>query len=358
MTTDGIGVPDIISDSDKGAENELLKALRGYTVTQIAGALAELGLADVLTDHPRPAEVLAGDVRLDSDRVHRLLRAATSVGLVKEPSPRRFSATPMSDRLRTGVPGSLHGFARTVTSRGHWAVWGRLAEAVRTGQSQSESALGASLWGHYRAHPDEGHQFASMMSERTAMQASDIVATVDLSEHRHLVDIGGAHGALLAALLRADPRAHGTLFDRPEVVAGVEHHLGDPDLAGRCEIVGGDFFGAVPAGGDAYLLKLILHDWPDEDARRILRSVRAAIEPEGRLYVIELVLPPDGEPSIAHVLDLSMLVAFGGRERTLAEYGALLDDAGFRLHDVVNLSEADRHVLVASPNTNAPITGG
>ncbi len=329
---------------------ELLALLRGYAATQIAGALAELGVADALSARPRTVPDLAQELALPPASLHRLLRAAATVGLVGEPSPGLFGATAQSELLRPGVEGSLHNFARNVVGHGHWSVWGRLSDAIRAETSQAEPALGTSLWDYYRAHPDEERSFAAAMSERTATQTAAIVATADLRSAHRIVDVGGSQGALLRAFLAAQPSTTGVLFDRPEVVATVPPDLGDPALAGRVETVGGDFFAGVPVGGDAYLLKLVLHDWPDDDAARILRSVRDAIDPGGALCVIELVVPPDGERSVAHLIDLSMLVSFGGRERTLEEFRSLFAAAAFRLDDVVPIpGEPDRAVLVARP---------
>jgi hypothetical protein len=329
---------------------ELLALLRGYAATQIAAALAELGVAAALTAVPRAATDLAPGLGLPPTSLHRLLRAAATLGLVDEPSPGSFRATARSDLLRPGVDGSLHNFARNVAGHGHWSVWGRLTDAIRTEKSQAEAVLGASLWDYYREHPDEARAFAAAMSERNATQAAAIVAATDLGSPRRIVDVGGSEGALLGAFLTARPSAAGVLFDRPEVVANLPPDLGDPALVGRVETVGGDFFTGVPTGGDAYLLKLVLHDWPDDDAVRILRSVHDAIEPDGALYVIELVVPSDGERSVAHLIDLSMLVSFGGRERTLEEFRSLLATAQFRLDDVRPVpGQQNRAVLIARP---------
>jgi hypothetical protein len=333
----------------EGSE-ELLTLLRGYTGTQIAAALAELGIADALSAQPRAAADLAAELGLPPSSLHRLLRAAATVELVAEPSPGLFAATVQSDLLRPGVDGSLHHFARNVAGHGHWSVWGKLSNAIRSEASQAEPALGTSLWDYYGTHPDEERSFAAAMSERTATQTAAIVATAHLGSAHRIVDVGGSQGALLRAFLAARPSAEGVLFDRPEVVATVPPDLGDPALSERVEIVGGDFFTSIPAGGDAYVLKLVVHDWPDADATRILRSVRDAIDPAGALYLIELVVPPDGERSVAHLIDLSMLVSFGGRERTLEEFRSLFASAEFRLDEALPIpGERDRAVLVARP---------
>lgn len=324
------------------AHHELLVMLRGYCVTQIGAALAELGIAEALGDEPQQVSALAARLQLPADTLRRLLRAAVTAGLVTEAVPGEFAGTALSRVLRPDVPGSLHNFARTVAAPGHWLPWGRLATAVRSGESQAVPALGAPQWAYYRDHADEGRRFAATMSERTASQVAAVVECLDLSSRRRIVDVGGSEGTLLAALLASQPAASGVLFDLPEVVGAV-----DADRDPRIELVGGDFFAGVPDGGDLYVLKNILHDWSDADAVRILSSVRAAITDDGEVAVIELVLPDDGRPTMAHYVDVSMMVTFGGRERTLPELEALFATAGFELVDARALTgQVDRHLLV------------
>ncbi|HVZ34091.1 MAG TPA: methyltransferase, partial [Polyangiaceae bacterium] len=176
-----------------------------------------------------------------------------------------------------------------------------------------------------------GDQFSRAMSDLSAMTASALLATYDFSGASRIVDVGGAHGALLAAILRAQPRATGVLFDLPNVAQSARTHWEGSELAGRVEIVGGDFFEGLPAGGDVYLLKHILHDWDDAHALSILKNVRAAAKPGARVLVVEFALPESAEPSPAHFIDLNMLVVLDGRERTEEQYAALLEQAGFRL---------------------------
>jgi hypothetical protein len=337
--------PDVSTSGEWSAHHRLLELLRGYCVTQIGAALAELGVAEALGDEPQTVGSIAARLHLPEDGLRRLLRAATTAGLVGELTPGAYVGTELSRLLQPSAPGSLHNFARTVAGRGHWLPWGQLAAAVRSGEPQATRTLGISQWEHYRAHPDEGRRFAATMTDRTATQIAAIVASLDLSIRRRIVDVGGSEGALLAALLAAQPESSGVLFDLPDVVAANATNLSE-----RIEVVGGDFFAGVPTGGDLYVLKNILHDWPDGDAARILASVRDAIADDGELAVIELVLPEAGQRSLAHYVDLSMMVTFGGRERTIAEFTALLGAAGFELVDVRALEDqADRFVLVGSP---------
>jgi SAM-dependent methyltransferase len=318
----------------------------------VAGALARLGVADHLAGGPADAAELAPMVGVPAATLLRLLRAAATVGLLDEPRPGTFALTPLGQPLRTGVPGSLRNYAVTLTDPAHWLPWGRLAHAVRSGSGQAEATLGAAFFHHFRAHPEEGATFAATMSELSALVAADVVARTDFSGARRIVDVGGSEGTLLAAVLAAHPTATGVLFDLPEVAARAGPALERAGVADRCEVVGGDFFDAVPAGGDAYLLKYILHDWPDDDARRILRRCREAMGPGSRLVVVEWLLPEPGQRGRTHLIDLNMLVLLGARERTLPELANLLASAGLHLDGSVPLeADPEMAVLLASPSS-------
>ena len=323
--------------------------LVAYRGSQVAGAVARLGVAHHLAAGPLTAEDLAGRVGLPAERLYRLLRAAATVGVLDEVVPRSFRLSPLGQFLRPDVPGSLHGYAIALTAPGHWLPWGRLDEAVRSGRAQAPAALGAPLFDYYRANPEEGGHFAETMSALSDWVAGDVVRLYDFSRFRRVVDVGGSHGALLGAVLEANPGVEGVLLDLPDVVGGARAHLEGRGLAGRCEVVAGDFFEAVPSGGDAYLLKFILHDWPDEQARVILQRCYDAMAPGGRLLVLEVVLPPDGERSNTHLFDLNVLVLFGAQERTVEGYDALLSSAGFHLEEVVRLpAEPDLAILACT----------
>jgi O-methyltransferase domain len=225
-----------------------------------------------------------------------------------------------------------------VNAPGHWLTYGRLYDAVISGRPQPTAALGVDLWAYSANHPDERDHFARAMSTISAEASTAVVRHYDVAGCRCIVDVGGSQGALLAALLARAPSATGVLFDLPGVVDGARAALAHGDLADRIEIVGGDFFDAVPSGGDLYLLKSVLHDWDDEHALRILRSVHRASQPGARVAVIEYLLPAEPGPSYVHLMNLLMLVALGGRERASEEYAKLLDEAGFRLERTIPTS--------------------
>jgi hypothetical protein len=206
---------------------------------------------------------------------------------------------------------------------------------VRTGKPSAEHALGCDVWTHYKKHPEEGHHFAEAMSGMSAMAMQAVLAAYSFEGAQKVVDVGGSHGGFLSAVLQRETKARGVLFDMAEVVEGAGATLEAARVADRVERVAGSFFDKVPAGGDVYLLKHILHDWSDEECVKILNNVREAMTPAARVVVVEMPITSGGLPSPAPLLDLNMLVLLTGKERTADEYGALFAQAGLRLSSVV-----------------------
>src|SRR5215213_9167896 len=323
-----------------GAEHEVpprvarMGLITGYWVSQAVAVVAQLGGADPPGDGPRPSDDLARAVDADPSALYRVLRLLASLGVFAEVSPGTFGLTPLGETLRTDAPGSVRNFAITETAPGHWLPWGRLPESVRTGRPMAREALGVELFDWYAQNPEEAGFFNAAMGNLSALAASELVRVYDVSAVRKVADIGGAHGVLLAAILRANPSARGILFDLPHVIATAEEVIAAEGLSERCEVVSGDFFEAVPEGADLHLLKQIVHDWDDERATQLLRTCHRALAPGGKLLLVEMVIPPDNQPSPAQAMDLNMMVVLGGRERTEAEYQRLFQGAGFRLERV------------------------
>jgi hypothetical protein len=309
---------------------QMLHIMTGHWVGQAAAAIARFEIPDHLAGGPRPVADLARLTGADADALHRLLRAGASVGILAETAPATYATTPLGETLRKGAPGSLRDLVVAELATGHWLPWGHLYEAVKTGASQAEPALGCTIWDYYGKHQEEGACFARGMSNLSAAVVGDVVAACDFAPFSRIVDVGGSEGVMLAGALRAAPAATGVLFDLPEVIArgraAVERH----GLGGRLESVTGDFFKEVPAGGDLYILKSVLHDWDDEKSVAILRNVHQAARPGARIVVVEMVLPERVTPSPVHLMDLNMLVMLGGRERTEKQFAALLAAAGLR----------------------------
>jgi len=316
----------------RSPREQVMEMISGYWVSQICGTAARLGLADLLLDGPHTVAELARVTGSDADGLGRLLRAAATIGLFAELESDQFDLTPLGEQLCDGDPsGSLRDRAIALTSAGHWLPYGRLFDAVVWGQTQDHAALGTNAWAYYAEHPQERWHFARTMGSFSAEASRAVVRHYDITRFRRIVDVGGSQGALLTGLLAAAPSARGVLFDLPEVVEGAREALADRGQADRVELVGGDFFHEVPAGGDLYVLKSILHDWDDERASQILRNVHRASDPGTRLAVIELLLPSEPAPSFVHLANLLMLVELGGRERSLEDYTRLLAQTGFLL---------------------------
>jgi O-methyltransferase domain len=306
----------------------VLDLAHGAAHTHILGALARLRIADHVADQPRSVADLASATGAVPDRLRRLLRAATVLGLVRQTADGMITMTEVGACLRTG-PGSLRDFALMLSAPGQLRPLEHLSEAVR-GESAADAALGGPLWEYYREHPAEGAAFAGAMSGVSAMIAGQVAAAADVARARRIVDVGGGHGTLLRALLATAPQAEGVLLDLPEVVAAAPP-------AERIQFTGGDFLASVPAGGDVYVLCHVLHDWDDPEAGRLLSVCRQAATEASRLLIVEAVLADQPGPVMPELLDVHMMVMSGGRERSRGQYGQLLDAAGWLLAEVTLL---------------------
>lgn len=306
---------------------------RGGWVAQCVRAMVELGIADALDSPADPAE-LAARTSTRPEVLERLLRVLSDVGLTAADAEGRYHVTARGALLRRDDPSQLRDVALTPTWEANLAAWCRLASAVRTGTSTFEEANGATFWQALQRAPDQQNAFNGAMARRGAQQAETIRRACNLATVSTVVDVGGGKGAMLAALLTVEEHLRGVLADRPSVVAEAAETLRSAGVSERCEVHEADFFVEVPRGGDAYVLSNILHDWADEECLQILATVRDAMPAEGRLWILERVLDPFPQRSLReqadlHVLDLNMLVLFGGAERTREQYADLLTRAGF-----------------------------
>jgi hypothetical protein len=316
----------------------LRRLVNGYQVSQAIHAAAVLGIADLLADGPRTCDELAEAAGANADALYRLLRALASVGVLAEEDGKRFALTDLGAPLRSDTPDSIAAWAAFVGRAYFRDAWTALPDSVRTGENAFRLAHGVGVWEYRAQRPEEGEIFDRAMAANTRPVTPSLLDAYDFGRFGTIVDVGGGNGALLAALLDAYPGARGILFDQAHVVDGV-------DLGDRCEVVAGSFFDGVPAGGDAYLLKSIIHDWEDEEAIAILRTVRQQDAPV--LLVERVVAPPNEEPE-TKFSDLNMLVGPGGRERTPDEFVALFAAAGYALGADVP-TESGLHVLEAAP---------
>jgi ubiquinone/menaquinone biosynthesis C-methylase UbiE len=326
----------------------VLHVLVGYWTSRIVYIAAKLGIPDLLADGPKTAAELATLTHTHAPSLYRVLRALASIGWVTESADGRFTSTPLSAALQTSAPGSLRNLAITELGEEHYPAWGDLLETVRTGDLAFNRVFGMPNWQYWTHHDEQAQIFNRAMSEMTAVLEPAVLELLDVSAARRIVDVGGGRGTLMSALLRAHPQARGVVCDLPHVIELAREQMADSPVASRCELVAGDFFQEVPSGGDAYLLKWILHDWDDDRSVTLLKNCRRAIAPDGRLFVIEAVIPEGNAPFMHKLMDINMLVMTGGRERTRAEYASLLQAAGFALERVRD-TPLEAAVLEARP---------
>ena len=304
---------------------QMVNLVFGYTVSQALRAFAELAIADQLAEGPCTAGEVAQRAGTAPDATFRLLRAGTGIGVVIMDADKRFHRTPLLDTLRKDVPGSLRSFALSMTNRSHWLPVGQFVAAIRDGEAQAENALGLPIFEYLQQNPELAEEFTGAMEDLTALWAAEVPRQLDTSGVNLAVDVGGRDGALLRLLQQANPELRGIVFDRPDVAAAAK-----ADVEGeRLEVVGGDFFKALPTA-DLYLLKFILHDWDDASCVEILSRCREAMSPGGRVAVVDSVIEEGGNPGVMALMDLLMLSVAGGRERSLDEFDALFAKAGLR----------------------------
>jgi len=307
----------------------LMNMIQSFMVTQVVHAAADLRLADHLSDGARTAEEVASLESSHPATTYRLMRACVALGLLAQDADGRFSATPMGQLLRSGVAGSLRDMALTVGAPGFWQPWGRLADAVRKGETQSEAALGMKIFDYYTANPAEGAAFVSGMSALTAPVLNEAVRVIDTTGTSLAVDVGAGNGNLIRSLMRANPQLRGLVFDLPRVVEAARQEAEMEGFGDRFSVQGGDFFDSVPEA-DLYLMKSILHDWDDDSCVRILQNCRKAARPDARLLVIETVILHNESFLPTALMDMNMLAVANGQERDLVEYDALFAAAGWK----------------------------
>jgi C-methyltransferase len=305
-------------------------------MAQAIAVAAELGIAEALAKEPLRIDQLATRVGAEPDALSRLLRALISRGIFRQLRDGSYDLTPLAATLVSEAPSSMADFARWAGSRQHREHWSLLVDAVRTGESVVPKLRGKDAFAYLSEEPELSEIFNRAMTGFSELAVAPIVAGYDFTPYRTIIDVGGGHGRLLAAILAATPGARGVLFDQPQVVAGAEPLLRQHDAVDRVLVGGGSFFDAVPGGGDAYVLKHIIHDWPDDQAVQILRNVRAAAATGATVLLIEFVMPEHDREFPGKLLDLEMLVHTAARERTTSEYRCLLEQSGFRMTRVVH----------------------
>ena len=333
----------------------MAELLNGYQVSAAIGAVARLGVADCLSAGPADLNEVASRVGADARSLERVVRLLADVGIFEQLDDGRVALTALGGMLRDEVPGSARRAAIVVSEEWHWRAYGHFAHSVRTGEPGFRQARGCGFWEYLERHPRAGALINNSMSAAASLTAASLVRSYDFSAIERLVDIGGGHGLLMRTLLDAHPHLQGVVFDLPGVIEGARTRLAEWGLTDRCQAIPGDFFDAVPGGGDAYVLSWILHDWDDQSAVRILGNCRAAMGDAGRLLAIELVLPSGEQQAspdlhrLVKTTDIEMLAVVGGSERTPSEYSELYAAAGVQLTRIIPLEPSAWSVIEGAP---------
>jgi hypothetical protein len=311
---------------------KLLEMISGYWVSQSIYAAAKLGIADLLKDGPQHIDQLAQAVEADVQSLYRLMRGLASVGVFIEVENRHFRMTPIGEHLQTGNPNSLR-FLALLFGKEQYQAWADIVYSVRSGKCAYEHQNGTSFFHYLEQDVEAAQTFNQAMMNFLQQIPISVADAYDFSGFNKIVDVGGGHGNLISSILKANPLIRGVLFDVPHVIEGAQKHTAG--LSERCELVTGDFFKSVPSDGDAYILSTIIHDWDDGSSIAILKNCHDAMVKDGKLLLVEMVIPPGNDPFFGKLLDLHMLVMHGGRERTEAEYRTLLAKAGFKLTNII-----------------------
>ena len=313
----------------------LMNLTTGHWTMHAIYVAAKLGIADLLRDGPMSTEDLARAAGADTRSLYRLLRALASVGIFTEDGAGRFALTPMAECLRADAPGSMRAWALFMGEPYSARSWGGLLDSVKTGETAFNRVHGMGPFDYFAQNPEQGRLFDEAMTGASANMIAGVMAAYDFSGIGTLVDVAGGHGSLLGSILKAYPAMKGVLADVPAVIEGARRHFDASGIAHRCEVVPINFFESVPAGGDAYMMKHIIHDWNDALSETILKNCHRVMAGKGKLLLVEMVIPPGNDPEFGKWLDIAMLVVTGGCERTEGEYRDLLAAAGFRLTRIV-----------------------
>ncbi len=315
---------------------QMLDLISGYWVSQLVYVAARLGLADRLAQGPMNVDDVAKQAGVDTRALYRLMRALASVGVFAEGDPGVFSLTPLAQTLLSDRPDSMRDFALMMVEGYNWEAWQDLHESVKDEKIAFDRVHGMPIFEYFEKHAEHREVFARSMASISGTENPAIADGYDFSKIGRLVDVGGSQGHLLATILRRHAGVKGVLFDRPSVIEQARQapFLKGDGLDGRVTFEGGDFFKVVPSGGDGYLMKYIMHDWNDEQCATILSCCREAMNPDGRVLVVDTVVTPGNQPQWGKLLDINMLVLTGGRERTEAGFAELFGKAGLRLEAV------------------------
>lgn len=315
-------------------QKAILQMASGYWVSQALYVAAKIGIADLLKSGSKSCDELATATQVNAHALYRLMRGLASMGVFAEAEPGYFNLTPLAACLQSDVPGSMRAIVNMVGGE-YYQAWGNFLYSIQTGQSAFEDLYGMPLFQYFAQNPESEKMYDEAQKSGSRAAGAEILRRYDFSGISKLVDVGGGNGSLLSLILSANSTMQGVLFEQPSVIAGAKDVIEAQGVSERCELVAGDFFESVPSGGNAYILRYILHNYDEQRAIAILQNCHRAMAEDGKILVIEQVIPPGNEPFIGKLLDLHMLVLFpGGCERTEAEYRALFEASGFELTNI------------------------
>jgi hypothetical protein len=318
----------------------MLQLLNGVHVAGAVSCLAQLGIPDLVEDGPRSAEELASQTGTNPQALYPLMRATACVGVLAEGPDGTFSETPMSAVLRSNAKPSLRALAIMGGREWHGRGWSRLEYCVRTGKQALDQVYGAHVFEYFKQNPEEAQIFNDTMTALSMIDGPAVAEAYDFDGIHSIVDVAGGHGLLLATILARNPHLKGTLYEVPHVLDGCRNGPLTPVME-RCTLASGDMFASVPAGADAYIMKHIIHDWPDDLCVKILTACRKGVNAGGKLLVVDNVIQPGNHFSPGKFLDLQMLIFPGGCERTEKQFRDLFAAAGWRLSRIIPTAAAD-----------------
>ncbi len=313
---------------------QMVQLLAGFQVSQALYVAAKIGVADHLIDGPVPIERLAAELDADPLALSRLLRTLSSLGVFSETEPGTFGLTPLGATLVSDGEASMRDLA-LMWMETHYAPFASLLATVRSGECAATQHYGQPFFSWLAAQPEQIDRFSRAMANLTDGIKTGAIASYDFRDAGTIVDVGAADGALLAEVLASAPETTGIAFDLPHVVAEATAKMKSFGFGDRLTSEAGDFFEAVPGGADTYLLSMVLHDWSDAEATRLLANIRAAASPGAHVLAFELVMPTGDQPHMSKMIDLTMLGMLNGRERTDSEMRTLFEGAGFTYQGAV-----------------------
>jgi len=320
--------------TEASPHQQLDRMITGYWTSQAIYAAAKLGIADLLKDGSKNIEQLAEESGTNSDALYRLLRALASVGIFTESGQKEFSLTPLAELLRNDVPGSKRALSM-MSGDEQFQAWSEIIYSIQTGKTAFDKVFGKPIFDYLGEKPEKAKIFDAAMTGIHGRETDSILEAYDFSGIKVLADIGGGNGSNIIGILQKYPEMQGILFDLPHVIERANPNIESAGITDRCDLVTGDFFESVPKEADAYLMRHIIHDWDDEKSLTILRNCHAAMPDNGKLLVVESVIPPGNDPFAGKFLDLVMMLIPGGKERTSEEYKTLYEQAGFELTRIV-----------------------